>query len=684
MSKQGNINSNNNIAQINLNVNGNEQIELKHQNAHIQNNYNFSNSQNLAETNNAFEYANVHNELKKYKIDDSSDDENKMGAEGIKSDKSENKQDSEKDFDFAVDDVNEKKKKHKKEQSFSLIDTFIDEVGITAYHWRIYIILSLFFLADGAEMIVISLLIKELGQVWNLSHSEKGICGSAVFVGFFIGALISGKISDTQGRKPVFVAGAVLVCIFSIASAFANNFVNFLILRALNGFGIGICIPSSSSLAAEITPTKARSWVLNVVWIFFPFGEIFATVLARYLLKRENGWRLLLGFAAIPTVISAMICYFIYESPRFYFTLRNYDKGFIGLERLLARKNFRKNELQRDIINSGGRSSIDNNNNIIVDDSHHDNVKQSDSHQNSAFNDKNENVKSNPNNEAVEKLSSQNYGNPYKGNLHKFLDFNNKLTDEARKIIIQENEKIEEIKPEFKTLLKKHYLLLTILCCLIFYICSFVYYGLIYILPQTIVYTDQNEMNNSLNNSNYNWTSLNNTISHNENDDFLNDFTLDELKAQEAEDEMYKGVILSALSEIPSTLLAGYIGNIPFLGRKGSMYYGFILSGISSILCAIYMKHLSIYATALKFAIDIPFGVIYLYVTEAFPTKIRSISLGVTNSFNRLGGISTPILSQLAFSKSANNPYKIYAVLCFVGALLSYLLPFETFGRNIS
>lgn len=576
-----------------------------------------------------------------------------------------------------------KNKKKKKAINYTLIDTIFDDIGITWYHLRIYIILALFFLADGAEMIVISLLIKQMGEYWNLNASEKGFTGSAVFIGFFIGALIAGKISDTHGRKPVFVAGSILVCIFSVASAFANNFTIFLILRALNGFGIGISIPSSSSLAAEITPTKYRSWVLNLVWVFFPLGEVFATIIAKYILKVENGWRYLLGFASLPTVISAIICFFIYESPRFYFTIRNYDKAFQGLERMMQN---RKNNLLDDTNNNFSNNSKQNN--VINEVNLEENNKYVDT--NIEVNDNENNINEindiekkqiDQRENSQEKITNETdivNKNPYINNLNKYITFNNKINEEGRRIIKLENEKEDEIKPEFKTLLKRRYIYLTLLCCLIFYVCSFVYYGLIYILPQTIVYVDPK--------STLNTTSLNNiTMGNNSNNmNITINKTLENIKDQENEEEMYRGVILSALSEIPSTFLTGYIGNIPSLGRKGSMIYGFILSGISAILCSIFMKNLIIFATALKFSIGIPFGVIYLYVSEAFPTKIRTISLGVTNSFNRLGGITTPIISQLAFSIQPNNPYKIYSFICFLAAVLSYLLPFETLGRTIS
>ena len=612
-----------------------------------------------------------------------------------------------------------KKEKEKPIKKFYLLDTIIDETGITWYNMRIYLILSLFLMADGAEMIVLSLLIKQLGEIWNLSDSQKGFTGSAVFIGFFIGALFAGKLSDLYGRKPVFITGALIVSIFSLSSAFALDFITFLILRAINGFGIGLSIPSSSSLAVEITSSKWRSWVMNLIWIFFPVGEVLVSIIASSFLKRENGWRYLLAFAAIPSIISAIISFFIYESPRFYFATRNYEKAFIGLERMVKNRkimlgnnphsnsNFQNNQNNLDNLdnlnNQNKQNKLHNdiemeeknvqisysfNNNNNSDDKQNE-IKKS----NENININNDNsINNNINNPIIMNMnlnmnnSFMDYNspevNPYEGKLDNFFTLNNELNEEAKKFIKRENEREGEeiIKPEFKTLLKKKYLYLTILSCLIFLICSFIYYGVIYILPQTIIGTKSVNENLNVNLTNLNSTIFNNTY-------ITSNLTENQIKNQklieEDNDKMFRGVIISAISEVPATFLTGYIGNIPLLGRKGSMIFGFILAGISALLCSIYMNNLIIFATALKFSISIPFGLIYVYVSEAFPTKIRTISLGVTNSFNRIGGILTPVISQLAFASNPNDPYKLYGIMAFLGAFISYLLPYETLGRII-
>jgi putative MFS transporter len=472
------------------------------------------------------------------------------------------------------------------------IDTLIDSLGISWYNIRIYSIISLFLLADGAEMIVISLILTKLGskEVWALTDTQKGMIGSAVFVGFFVGALVSGKLADTKGRKPTFIIGSLIVCIFATFSALAPNFGVFIALRILNGFGIGMSVPSSTSLATEVTPKHLRAWVLNLVWVFFPFGEIFAVLLARALLPNQDGWRFLMGFAAIPSLIAFLISFFIFESPKFYMATKKYEKAFNGLDRMLNYKN--KPGLTQE--------------------------------------EKEQMIKHNEEGKKEEKSGNNNL----------------------------------EIKTEFRTLIKREYLWLTIKICVIFYICSFVYYGVVYVLPQTMEEVIKRNGQQLFDTNNKNNSIIPENIDDNE--------------------EMYRGLIFSALAEIPSTFITGYLANMVILGRKGSMGYGFIFTVLSAILCALFLNNLGIFASLLKFAINVPFGVIYIYVSEAYPTKIRSLAIGVSNSFTRLGGITTPLFSQLAFSFSLSLPFVLFSLVSIIGAIFSFILPFETLGKSIN
>jgi len=421
-------------------------------------------------------------------------------------------------------------------------------------------------------MIVISLLISRLGRLWGLTSTEKGLLGSAVFFGFFIGALISGKISDNYGRKPTFIIGSAISATFAMASAFSPDYTFLLIFRALFGAGVGMSVPSCSSLATEITPTKYRSYALNGVWLFFPLGEIFAVIIAKYVLDTEDGWRLLLGVVGVPNAISCLLSIFINESPRFYITSRRFDKAFINLERILE---YSKEE---------------------------------------------------------EKV---------------------KITDEMKNRIIEEEIADVEVvvKSDYSTLFNKTYLRLTLQVCAVFFICSFAYYGLVFIQPQVM---EENESESVI-----------------------------KMTKKESQEHLYTSLIISALAEFSGVFFSAFLTNLKCLGRLKAMALGFLLTMISSIFGAAFLDYLNISSAFFKFSISTPFNGIYVYVCEAYPTSIRSLAVGVSNAFTRLGGILTPVLTQIAFSYANYSPLVIYALLCLGGIFLTIFLPFETLGRDI-
>ena len=457
--------------------------------------------------------------------------------------------------------------KNTENKKTKLVDELIDKIGLTRYAFRIYFIIALFFLADGGEMIVISLLISRLGNLWHLSHAEKGYLGSAVFLGFFLGAIIAGIISDNYGRKPTFMVGAFVASIFSMASAFSPNFPSLVVFRALFGLGVGMSVPSCLSLATEITPNKFRAIIINGVWFFFPIGEIMAVIVAKYVLSTEDGWKLLLGVVAVPISISSLFCLFINESPRFYLSKKSFGKAFETFEETLEY----------------GEEKIE-------------------------------------------------------------------LTDEMKNRIIKE-ESATEIKANFSTLFSKEYLRLTCQVCSIFFICSFTYYGICFILPQ-IMEAEENE-------------------------------SLVKMNRSDAEEYMYNGLIISALAEIPNVPFTAFISNVKCIGRIRAMAIGFFFVMLSSIFGAAYIKALNISSAFFKFFIGLPFGAIYVYTLEAFPTAIRSTATGVSNACTRLGGILTPIITQMVFSYTHYAPLILYAIISLGGMFISLFLPFETLGRDL-
>lgn len=61
--------------------------------------------------------------------------------------------------------------------------------------------MGLLLISEGAESMLLSLIIGILTVEWNLNDLEKSLTISFTFFGLLIGSLLAGYISDTYGRK---------------------------------------------------------------------------------------------------------------------------------------------------------------------------------------------------------------------------------------------------------------------------------------------------------------------------------------------------------------------------------------------------------------------------------------------------------------------------------------------------
>ena len=72
-----------------------------------------------------------------------------------------------------------------------------------------------------------------------------------------------------------------------------------------------------------------------------------------------------------------------------------------------------------------------------------------------------------------------------------------------------------------------------------------------------------------------------------------------------------------------------------------------------------------------------------IYTVEVYPTKSRSIALGICVAVSRFGPIVTPYAAQVLFFVSDYATLSLYAGSCLLLAVLVMLLPIETKGRPL-
>ena len=169
----------------------------------------------------------------------------------------------------------------------------------------------------GFDTVVISGAEKIIQSLWGLSPGWHGIAMASALYGTVVGSLIGGWPADRFGRKATLLWIGVLYFVGAVGSALATNVSLFIAARVIGGLGIGISTVVAPLYISEIAPPKYRGRLAGMFQFNIVFGILIAFVSNALLAGiGENAWRWMLGVAAFPSLLYALLCLGIPESPR--------------------------------------------------------------------------------------------------------------------------------------------------------------------------------------------------------------------------------------------------------------------------------------------------------------------------------------------------------------------------------
>ncbi|XP_053606652.1 beta-alanine transporter [Plodia interpunctella] len=184
-------------------------------------------------------------------------------------------------------------------------------------------------------------------------------------VGGIIGNYIFGYLQDSIGRKPSFFIYLLIECIFGVATAFAPNYIVWLICR----FGVGFTVPAIMAtpyvLAIELVGPRCRTLCTILSNIAYSLGLIFLAGVV-YLVR---DWRHLALATTLP-----FVCFFLYlwpmpESPRWLLARGRFEEAEVILKRMARingkslpanymvhlRRKYESDKLKKDLENEKSR-----------------------------------------------------------------------------------------------------------------------------------------------------------------------------------------------------------------------------------------------------------------------------------------------------------------------------------------
>lgn len=171
----------------------------------------------------------------------------------------------------------------------------------------------------GFDTVVISGIIDSVAKLYSLSPTGVGLTVAASPVGNILGCFCAGVIGQRIGtRAALRIAAAIYLCA-CLAAAFSIGWPMLLAARFVGGMAIGACSVLGPVYITELSPAQWRGRLVGLFQINVVSG-ILIGLISNYFVRLANlgglEWHVMLGVAAVPTLLFLILLLSIPLSPR--------------------------------------------------------------------------------------------------------------------------------------------------------------------------------------------------------------------------------------------------------------------------------------------------------------------------------------------------------------------------------
>ena len=158
---------------------------------------------------------------------------------------------------------------------------------------------------DAFDVQMYSFVIPTIIGVWGLSRGEAGLIGTVTLLISSFGGWFSGTLADRFGRVRMLQITILWYSVFTFLCAFAQNFEQLFILRALHGLGFGGEWAAGAVLMGEVIRDKYRGRGVGIVQTGWAIGwgaSALAYTGLYAFLPEAIAWRVLFAIGLLPAV----------------------------------------------------------------------------------------------------------------------------------------------------------------------------------------------------------------------------------------------------------------------------------------------------------------------------------------------------------------------------------------------
>jgi MFS family permease len=212
----------------------------------------------------------------------------------------------------------------------SMIPVRMDKMPWSRFHWLVIVGLGTAWILDGLEVQLVAS--AGYAKTLGMGASEVGLAATVYLLGQVSGALIFGRLTDTLGRKRLFIITLAIYLIGSGLAGLSTEVWMLYVFRFIAGMGIGGEYSAINSAIDELIPGKYRGRVDLAINGTYWFGAGLGALGSYFLLDtnrfdQDLGWRIAFFIGPVLGLIIIYLRRHIPESPRWMVTHGKADEA---------------------------------------------------------------------------------------------------------------------------------------------------------------------------------------------------------------------------------------------------------------------------------------------------------------------------------------------------------------------
>lgn len=197
------------------------------------------------------------------------------------------------------------------------IDELVDGQKFGRFNFGLLCWSFLAMMADGFDISALASAAPQLARTWHVAPHTFAPALSASLFGILVGAPVLGMMGDRFGRRTSIITGCIIYGFGTLATVWAANLDQIVILRFLTGIGIGGLMPNTIALNSELSPRRIRATLIVLMFTGITTGSGLPGYIQAWLIPRY-GWQIMFWIGGLaPLVIAIVLRFTLPESIKY-------------------------------------------------------------------------------------------------------------------------------------------------------------------------------------------------------------------------------------------------------------------------------------------------------------------------------------------------------------------------------